>query len=633
MSAESMVQSGFTQASNLAFQTSQSAIRLINEALVTINNYVPEYPTTRVTGTSTGVSSGGTFDPAGKPPNFPTIRDPAFPTRPSLGALNNIDIEFDEQVPTLRIPSFSYRTPAEIDPFTEAFPTVDVSFTSVEAPTFSYADKPTLVTIDTDFPIDPINVPDLILTKPVYDNQLTTDWHIEFDAGWARIPHDLGNGALSWVEKMFPGLTELFSLLKTRCSATLDGSETALTDAFDTRLFDSLHTRIREDIDARRVALNDASRASGWDMPGAVRWAGETSIDDTLLSALNVAAREVYLKRAERELQHLQFVMGLCAQLFQSGTALFETAVGLELRAFDSAIKFADASTGFALRVYELKQRELEAQIALMNAEITAFEALLKAQLAKVEVVKVRLDAEKLKADINTVLVQQYAAELGAEETKAKVYIAQINALKAELELRTLPVELYKTKVEAYKVLVDAKRAEYALIDAQVAGDKAKMDGELAKLDIYKTQLEAFKTQIEAASQQINVQVKRNEQTIDIYKTDIDAQLALVKTDEAQASHALDAYTAMARVFIAEQENRRESARQAFEFNMKTADLELEQLKFDFQTQFDGIKLELGRINAITGLHLNAAQVEGAMAGSAMSAMNAIVSAATVQQE
>ena len=44
MSAESMVQSGFTQASNLAFQTSNSANTLVNEALATVNQYNPKYP-------------------------------------------------------------------------------------------------------------------------------------------------------------------------------------------------------------------------------------------------------------------------------------------------------------------------------------------------------------------------------------------------------------------------------------------------------------------------------------------------------------------------------------------------------------------------------------------------------------
>jgi len=627
-----MVQSGFTQASNLAFQTSNSANTLVNEALATVNQYNPKYPSVTLHINDAGISSGGGFNSTASPPGFPVIRDPKFPVRPTLGALSNLDADFTGRAPSVTVPPFHYMSPAAISPFSEPFPTIDASYTAPDKPTFAYPTAPTLVPVDANIPIDPVVVPPLNLTVPNYDNLLDADWHREFEAAWARAPRS-SDPAIHLIDRQFPGLLGLFESLRKRVLSALDGTDTALTTAFDDRLYQSMVAKLAAETVKRLNEIGDASTGTGWALPGAVRRAGESAAYDLAARLASEAAREVYLKRAEREVQHLQFCMELAARLYDNSLVLYRDLHDSDMKAFEASIKYADAATGFALRAFELRQRDFEVRLALMRAEIEAFEALLKAQLAKVEVAKIRLEAEKLKSDVNDAQVRVYVAQLGAEETKARVYVAQIGALKQEIELRMVPLEIYRLKLDAHKVYVDARRAEYGLIESQIAGDKAKLEGELAKLRVYETELSAWKTEIEAKSKQIDVQAKRNDQLLAFYKTDIDAQLALVKVDEARSNNALDAYKAMAGVFIAEQNNLRDEAKFKFEKTMRESDVEMKVADFDYEVQYKNLELEMARLRTMADLHMDASRVKAGMASSALSAMNAIVSASVTEQK
>lgn len=88
------------------------------------------------------------------------------------------------------------------------------------------------------------------------------------------------------------------------------------------------------------------------------------------------------------------------------------------------------------------------------------------------------------------------------------------------------------------------------------------------------------------------------------------------------AEHALDAYKAMAEVYIAESKQRLEAARLDFEETMANSKLEVQERQFEFDRQFKNIEIEMTRIKAISELQLAAADVHGRNAAAAMSVMN-----------
>jgi len=196
---------------------------------------------------------------------------------------------------------------------------------------------------------------------------------------------------------------EAYSML----SASTDMINNAVSILYD----DLLRTKIATERDKAVQAVDDATVAAGWDLPGLARAAGQKRIQQDSASNLNNAALEVYVKRADRELQHLQFIMQVVPPLQASAVALFGQAWGMQMQAFDGALRFADTAVKFAHAVYALKQRDFEIEQGLLESQIRIFEALLKAELAKAEITKQQLEVEQLKESINKDQIELYTAQ------------------------------------------------------------------------------------------------------------------------------------------------------------------------------------------------------------------------------
>lgn len=97
---------------------------------------------------------------------------------------------------------------------------------------------------------------------------------------------------------------------------------------------------------------------------------------------------------------------------------------------------------------------------------------------------------------------------------------------------------------------------------------------------------------------------------------------------EAYAKHALNAFDATAKIYLAELQAQLENARFRFDKGLESAKLELEKVRFEYDAEFKAIELEMARIKGVGELSLNAAQVHGQLASSALSSLNSVVSAA-----
>ena len=626
LSTETLIQNGFNQASQLAFQSSGAARRLVDAAVATLYNYEPNWPKDAIMFNEVGVQmdSDG-FDTTKKPMLFPEIRPTDFPDTPALADIDSVRLEFKATLPDLTLPTFDYRNVSEIPAFSEAAPAIDARVNVPSAPGYDAPDKPSLIAINPDVPNLAISVPPLSITTPDYQNGFEDEFYRAFSQGQARVP--AAAEAQIWMDRQFPGLDRLFAALVARIEGAMNGTETAMGDTFDAHQYGQLLQRVEADRERQLRTLDDAARAGGWGLPGAVRIAGTRDIAVTAAQARNAAAIETYNKRAEIELKHLQFVMDLAARLRQISTDFFFKMADHGLAAFKASLAFAETAVRFAHAVYELRQKDFEIRARLVGLQIEVFEGLLKGQMAQIEVIKTTLEVEKLKSDLNDQLIKQYTAELGAEEIKARVYASRISALELELKARKFPLELFLGKVQAYEALTNAKKAEYGLLQAEIDGDKAKLDGELAKLKVYETQARVFETEVSARGKQAEIQSRRNDQILEQFKTLVHAELQQVQADTARSEHSLNAYKTTAEVFLAENSAALQKSKFEYDQQIENAKLALEQLRFKFEKQFRLLDVERTRVKALSEIQMSAAHVDGRMAEAAMSAMNAVVSA------
>jgi hypothetical protein len=629
--ASNIIQSIISIAKAEATGTVGAAKQLVAEAVAVIDAYKPRYPEKDVKIDPIGISDGsGGFVATEKPPNFPGIRDLHFPPDPDLRDLDDISATFTTEAPTLVFPKFDYAIPAAIPPFIERAPDIDSSITLPDKPTLTWPDRPQLVALDTTLTVPDLVVPTFDAHRPTYQNIFNEDWRRDFSDAESMLPR-LEAYAPVLMEQFFPGVRAAYTALVERINGILEGQTTALTDAFDQHLYDQLRARVEAERDAALRQANDAADATGWGLPGRVRQTALARVEADAAKSRSNAALEVYTKRAERELQHLQFVMELAGKLHGAATQFVLQASELQLTAFKTAIAFADAATQFALKVYEQKQKDYEIDVRIMESEINLFQARLKAEMAQGDVVRLRLEIEKQKSELNRDLIAQYTAELQANETQAKVYAEEVNAIEAELKARRYPLDLFEAKIRSFVALADAKKVEYQLVEAQIGADKAKLDGEMARAKLFESEASVFKTRIEAQTARITAQARRNEQVLDEYKTKVDTQLKLAQVDEAVAKHALNTYKAMADVYVAESQQDLAKAKFLHEKVIEQARLDKDVLDMDYQRQFHNITLELGRVKALADMQMSSAKVHGDMANSALGSLNNVVTLAQTE--
>jgi len=617
----SEIQTTMSFARSEANSAISAALTLTANAVAVLTGYSPSYPTEPITIAERGYSLGSGFNAEEKPPTFPTIRVPQQISMGALGDLSTIDATFDAEAPNLELPAFTYTTPSALTPFAKAAPNVDATINIPDAPAFTYPDLPTLLELNTDIALDALVVPAHNFTGPSYNNLLSDDFYAAFATARTELPNYDQYG-LELVNRFYPGVQAALSSLLSRAQGILEGTQTALTDNHDTHYYDALRSKIAAESDKALQALDETSLATGWDLPGAARAAGRKRIQQEASAALNNAALEVYVKRADRELQHLQFVMQVVPSMQNAAVALFGQAWSMQMQAFDGALKFADTAMKFATAVYQLKQRDYELAQGLVERQIAIFEALLKAELAKADITKVELEVEKLKADLNHTLIAQYTAQLGGEETKARVYASQIEALRQTLAARKLPLEVFLAEVQAFSALSDAKKAEYALVEAQISGDKAKTEGQLAKLQVYKTQADVFATEVTAQSKKIEGQTQRNQQILEEFRTRVQAEVQYSHIDATISANALDAYKAQASIFLAETEANLNEAKFAFQKAVEDARLEMESTRLAFERQFRALEMEMARVKATADITMGGADVHARIGQAAISVMN-----------
>jgi PIN domain nuclease of toxin-antitoxin system len=315
-------------------------------------------------------------------------------------------------------------------------------------------------------------------------------------------------------------------------------------------------------------------------------------------------------------------MIGQALPLHQSAVSLFSTAFDMSMKAFSGAMQYAEVATNFVIKVYEVLQRDFEIDQMYVDKQIAIIKEQRDGELYKLQVVEAELKVESLKSDQNKDRLMQYGQEIEAGNQKVARYTAQISALNSLLNARELPLKAFEANVRGYLATWQAKEGEYKDIEMRIRGDEAKTRGELAKQDVYKTAASVFETLVNARAKKIEGQIQRNQQIMKEFEIKQNAEVELTKIDALVSQNALDAYKAMAEIYIAESQQRLATAKLDFDEVIANSELEIKEREFEFKREISNLEIEMTRIKAIAEMQLSVAQVHGRNAASAMSVMN-----------
>lgn len=474
---------------------------------------------------------------SGSAPSAPTLA--SMPTLPAPGAAPTvaaITVPTAPSNPTITMPSLTVPAlPATSFGSAPAAPSLGGSSVALPAmPNLSIPAAPTLNgTVLPDPPT--ITIPTFSGMVPTEDFVTLT---IQDVASYWHFTDDLGR---VWDA---PTLTVVENKLLDDISTGGTGIDPAVQDAI-------FNKAVERDLLAANEALQIAAEAfgkKGFPVPPDRLRAQQADIADKYAYTKAEKSRDIMVATAELAQKNTQFAI----------TGLTEVE-RLHLQAVTS---FADRMLQVAKASVEAGINYFNASIARYNAKLEAyktqsavFESLIRAEGLKVEVFKGKLEAAKVRGELDVQQVEIYKGKVSALQVGIELYKAQIEGYVASLGADKAKVDIFRAQCDAYQSQIQAEAAKVSAYEAQVRGVVAQTEIPKAQASVATAQAQIYTAQVEAKVKEAQVNIERVKAWAETYNGQVAAFSAAAASANSTNSNyvnsyraALEGYTAQAKV-------------------------------------------------------------------------------------
>jgi len=560
------------------------------------------------------------------------------PDRPELRAMSTggFDIVIPRDAPTVNIAGlFEQEKPSsEIPAFGHEAPDLSIDALSAElarlaAPILREHEFPAMTELNLrDAPT--ITLPELDERPLPDDLRDPDDYHVAFvnafNGSLNAFSSHVQDRVSGWLDKYAPGYQNLRSNLENKLTAYLEGTAGVLPDEFETAMYNRAVMRSKDELlTAQEGLLTQHAKRGFAAPPGAVASALNKSRYRTA-EILTQQATDIYVRRQEVEVQHLQFVLGMANDQVNTIRQIAVQQSQLELGVLQATLQYADTATNKLAQVFEHLAKRADVQVAVLAALNQRYEIKLRAALAALDGYKLELEAAKLRTDVDVARISAIEAQIRAESTKVQNYTALVGAIVARGNFEELKVKTFQTHAEVHRTMVQAHLASFEAYKASIDGDRGKLQGEMAKLDIFDKQLRAAGLQVDiekTASDNIRAY---NSLTLDAYKTD--ASVFGIRLDAAvkrftaesdldklnleafkiRASAALDEFRAL---------NQQETVK---------IDAIVKEFTVNADAEFKRIQVELDKLKSLQAISSTVVSSFSGIAQSSLNSLNTMVS-------
>lgn len=494
------------------------------------------------------------------------------PTAPMLGAIARLPdlttLEFTEPAPAINYP---------------------------ERPTLNYGSAPVIPSVGTvSMPaaptLDVVSAPDYLSLSAVTMD--TINLHANYLDKLTDIPtlELLKPTPYSYTRSAAYG-SELLSNLKATITARLAGG-TGLSPAIEQAIWGRGRDRETKIALANEEEISRSSTAFGFALPSGTLAAQLREAQQTYYGKLSGLSRDISIKQADMEIENLKQTI---AQGMELESKLLDYATRMEQLAFDAAKVAAES----AIQSYNAQIDGFKALLASYQMYASAYDTLIKGELAKVDVFKAQLQGEQSKVEMNKTMTEQLKAFTDVQMTKVKIYEAQIAAANSLVNLEQVKISAAGEQIKAYSARVNAETSK-------VEAYKASVQAESSKVEIYKIKADAFGAVAGVKAEHARSQIARYSaiaQTRNAewegYRAIADAEKSRVQAQATQNSARLDAYKAAAAASEAV------AAANAREWEVSIKSYEAGQ----------SLALQVGKINTDALIANRSSQTEAAKAG------------------
>lgn len=469
---------------------------------------------------------------------------PELPEMPNAPAMPVIEFQEPENVPgefTEVLPGLSIDTSMPVEPELEL----------PAAPILSFGMAPVIPAIN------PVSVPDAptidLPGMPTLMSLSTVSFggvnmHEDWLPGLAAIPELQLLEPTPYSYALGPQYaSEVLDKLKAVISERLNGG-TGLPASIEQAIFDRL--RGREAITAQ-TNIDEVMRTSeslGFPLPPGIIAHQLRQAQQNKQNRIGDVAREIAIKQAELEQTNIRDAITAGMQL---EAQLIDYCFKMESLAFESSKLAAEN----ALAIYNAGLEQFKALLQGYQTYAGAYKTLIDAELSKVEVFKAQLAGEQAKADINKTLVDQYKAEIEARMSVVEIYRAQVGAAQTLVELERAKIGAAGEQIRAYTATVNAETSK-------VEAYKAGVQAEATKSEIYRAQVSAYASRVQAQGDLARAQVSRYEAIArakaaewDGYRAKIGAESTRIEALGRQSTALLASFQASASAVEAQANN------------------------------------------------------------------------------
>lgn len=281
----------------------------------------------------------------------------------------------------------------------------------------------------------------------------------------------------------------------------------------------------------------------------------------------------------------------------------------------------------------ELESRVLDARISVLNADLgvyqalaTVFRDLIQAELAKLEVFKAQLDAQRLIGEVNQRDIDLYLAQLKGVDELIQIYKSQIDGANAISTNNN-------SKVQAFVGLMNGRSETIRGLGFAFDAYKTQVDAEGTKASIFDTLSRAFASRIQAYSTTENLKIEKGrfdvsvgQATLDEWKQESANVVEQLRAEALAVTTKLDVF----RGLLERMKTYGDIENTAAASNARAFELRLREAESQIQTQLKNVDLIIDQNEKVKSILLEAmrtaATVGAQLAGSSLSALNASAS-------
>lgn len=409
-------------------------------------------------------------------------------------------------------------------------------------------------------------------------------------------------------------VSQLLARIEQRVMVWMQGEE-ALPAAIEQALFGRGRTRIERERAALEQQAYDDFAARGFSAPNGVLTARLDAIRQNAQDKTAEFNRDAMLKSFDEALANMRLAVQQGIQLEGVKANLHMELQRIELQSLthlrDTAVAILNARIAY-----------FNAEVQGVQTEAQVFEARLKAELSKLDVMRTQVEMEKLKGETNQQRVDMYKAQWDAVRSMAAWYSERVNAYKTQADTAKLPIEIFAQEVQAFETM-------HSAYGKQIDAWRAEIEAEQSKAQVYKATADAYASRVQGVAAIGNLyndrermRIQQHGQALEQYGMQIRRVDQIIKAQEAELSARLQQDRAKVDMYRASADvEQAASAAADRQFNSQLAaarasvDAALEQARLQSQENTALLGLQLEAMKSI-------AQIMSQLAASSMSAIN-----------